>query len=136
MKLAAFVLNLVFTCLSGLISVINIISNVVSYITMKNIAIQQGIYIGSIGTYITLPIICLIFSVTLGILFTIFSYQIYKGTRKNTLAIAICDLLFCGLVSGILLLIDYAENNPEKKNKETSKKETNEVINDNNEIKE
>lgn len=36
---------------------------------------------------------------------TIISYGIYKGTKKNTVAFAVCMLLFVNLVSGILLLV-------------------------------
>jgi len=36
---------------------------------------------------------------------TVISYGIYKGTKKNTTAFAVCTLLFVSLVSGILLLV-------------------------------
>ncbi|MBW3089031.1 hypothetical protein KIH77_09935 [Bifidobacterium sp. 82T24] len=36
---------------------------------------------------------------------TIRSWGIYQGTKPNTMAFGICDLLFCSLIGGILLLI-------------------------------
>ena len=36
---------------------------------------------------------------------TVISYGIYKGTKKNTTAFAVCTLIFLNLVSGILLLV-------------------------------
>ncbi len=138
MKLAAFIVNLVFTCIGALSSFISLISNIINYIYLSNVGASEGIYIGSITGYILPSIISMIFCLGVGILFTIFSYQIYKGTRKNSLAIAICDLLFCGLISGILLLIDYGTNNPvdyskvnDKSNDKTSDNEKveQEVIN-------
>lgn len=35
---------------------------------------------------------------------TIISWGIYKGTKPNTVAFGVCSLIFCSLVSGILLL--------------------------------
>lgn len=38
------------------------------------------------------------------------AWGIYKGTRRNTTAFAICTLIFASLVSGILLLISEKDN--------------------------
>ncbi len=35
---------------------------------------------------------------------TVIAWGIYKGTRPNTVAFAVCTLIFCNLVAGILLL--------------------------------
>ena len=37
---------------------------------------------------------------------TVRSYKIYKGTQKNTTGFAVCDLIFCSLIGGVLLLCD------------------------------
>ncbi len=37
---------------------------------------------------------------------TVRSYKIYKGTAQNTVGFAVCDLIFCSTVGGILLLCD------------------------------
>ena len=36
---------------------------------------------------------------------TVISYGIYKGTKQNTTAFAVCMLIFTSLISGILLLV-------------------------------
>jgi len=36
---------------------------------------------------------------------TVYSWGIYKGTKKNTTAFSVCCLIFVSLVSGILLLV-------------------------------
>ena len=36
---------------------------------------------------------------------TIHSYGIWKGTKANTTAFAVCDLIFVSMISGILLLV-------------------------------
>lgn len=36
---------------------------------------------------------------------TIISWGIYKGTKRNTVAFAVCTLIFVNVVSGILLLV-------------------------------
>ena len=41
---------------------------------------------------------------------TVISYGIYKGTKKNTTAFAVCTLIFLNLVSGILLLVAKKED--------------------------
>lgn len=40
---------------------------------------------------------------------TVMSWNVYKGTRANTVALGVCDLLFCNLVGGILLLVSNKE---------------------------
>lgn len=35
---------------------------------------------------------------------TVHSWGIYKGTKKNTIAFGVCDLVFVNIISGILLL--------------------------------
>ena len=40
---------------------------------------------------------------------TVRSWSIYKGTRPNTTAFGVCDLLFVSMVSGILLLCSKKE---------------------------
>ncbi len=66
MRLAAFVLNLIFTISAG---------------------------------FLIIPLAWMI-------PMTVRSYHIYKGTKPNTVAFGVCDLLFCGLIPGILLLCD------------------------------
>ena len=107
MVLAAFILNLLSSIGSG-IALILYISNALTSRTM-------------VLTGIIWSIICL----TVSILMSVFSYQIYKGTRKNTLAIGIIDLIFGNLISGILLIVDYDQN---KNNKDKSEKTEVEVI--------
>ena len=41
---------------------------------------------------------------------TVISYGIYKGTKKNTTAFAVCTLIFLNLISGILLLVAKKED--------------------------
>lgn len=41
---------------------------------------------------------------------TVISYGIYKGTKKNTTAFAVCMLIFTSFVSGILLLVAKKED--------------------------
>lgn len=41
---------------------------------------------------------------------TVISYGIYKGTKKNTVAFAVCTLIFVNVVSGILLLVAKKED--------------------------
>jgi len=36
---------------------------------------------------------------------TVISYGIYKGTKQNTTAFAVCMLIFTSFISGILLLV-------------------------------
>lgn len=36
---------------------------------------------------------------------TVYTYGIYKGTKRNTTVFAVCSLLFCNLIAGILLLV-------------------------------
>lgn len=67
MKLTAFILNLIFTIVSGFFFLIPLAW--------------------------TIPI-------------TVISYKIYKGTRPNTVGFGVIDLIFCNIISGILLLCD------------------------------
>lgn len=41
---------------------------------------------------------------------TIHSWRLYKGTRENTMTFGICSLLFMGVISGVLSLIDLSNN--------------------------
>lgn len=41
---------------------------------------------------------------------TIHSWRLYKGTRENTMTFGICSLLFMGVISGVLSLIDLSHN--------------------------
>ena len=107
MVLAAFILNLLSSIGSGIFLIVYI-SNA---ITSRNV----------MATGIIWSIVCL----TVSILMSVFSYQIYKGTRKNTLAIGIIDLIFGNLISGILLIVDYDQN---KNNKDKSEKTEVEVV--------
>ena len=107
MVLAAFILNLLSSVGSGVFLIIYI----TNALTNHNIAATG--------------IIWSIISLTVSILMSVFSYQIYKGKRKNTLAIGIIDLIFGNLISGILLIIDFDQN---KNNKERSEKTEVEVV--------
>lgn len=40
---------------------------------------------------------------------TVMSWQVYQGTRANTVALGVCTLIFANLVSGILLLCSTKE---------------------------
>lgn len=65
MKLTAFILNLIFTIITGIFFIIPLCW--------------------------TIPI-------------TVISYKVYKGTRPNTVGFGVVDLIFCNIISGILLL--------------------------------
>lgn len=39
----------------------------------------------------------------------VINWNIYKGTRPNTVAFGVVDLIFCNLISGILLLVSTKE---------------------------
>lgn len=41
---------------------------------------------------------------------TVISYGIYKGTKKNTTAFAVCTLIFVSVVAGILLLVSKKDD--------------------------
>lgn len=40
---------------------------------------------------------------------TVHSWRLYKGERPNTTAFAVCDLIFCSVIAGVLLLISQKE---------------------------
>ncbi|KAB8287913.1 DUF2510 domain-containing protein [Bifidobacterium avesanii] len=40
---------------------------------------------------------------------TVHSWRLYKGERANTTAFAVCDLIFCSVIAGVLLLISQKE---------------------------
>lgn len=64
------------------------------------------------GIVIAFAIILLVISIIYfvgNLLFTIFSYKVYKNKMKNNLAISILDLIFGNVISGILLIIDFAD---------------------------
>lgn len=41
---------------------------------------------------------------------TIHSWRLYKGTRENTMTFSICSILFMGIISGVLSIIDLSNN--------------------------
>jgi hypothetical protein len=41
---------------------------------------------------------------------TIMTYGVYKGKRKNTIALGVCSIIFASLVSGICLLVSTKED--------------------------
>ena len=41
---------------------------------------------------------------------TVHIYKIYKGMKANTIAFGVCTLIFCNLISGILLLCSDKDN--------------------------
>uniref|UniRef100_A0A7C9NV79 Uncharacterized protein n=2 Tax=Bacteria TaxID=2 RepID=A0A7C9NV79_9BACT len=41
---------------------------------------------------------------------TVHSWNIYKGTKPNTVAFGVCTLIFVSLVGGILLLVSKKDN--------------------------
>jgi hypothetical protein len=41
---------------------------------------------------------------------TVRSWGIYKGTKPNTTAFGVCDLIFLSMISGILLLVSGTED--------------------------
>ena len=130
MVLAAFILNLISAILLGIVMIFNIIRLVLVIIAIVsgkinadingNVTIQKlssGYSTNPnqeimIRTFLATLIVALIFIVIFfvgNLLFTIFSYKIYKGRMKNSLAISILDLIFGNLISGILLIVDYGD---------------------------
>ena len=41
---------------------------------------------------------------------TVHSWRLYQGERRNTTGFAVCDLIFCSVIAGILLLISQRDN--------------------------
>ena len=130
MVLAAFILNLISAILLGIVMIFNIIRLVLVIIAIVsgkiNTDINGNITIQALSsgystnpnqeimirTFLATLIVALIFIVIFfvgNLLFTIFSYKIYKGRMKNSLAISILDLIFGNLISGILLIVDYGD---------------------------
>ena len=130
MVLAAFILNLISAILLGIVMIFNIFRLVLVIIAIVsgkiNADINGNVTIQALSSgYSTNPnqeimiraflatlIVALIFIVIFfvgNLLFTIFSYKIYKGRMKNSLAISILDLIFGNLISGILLIVDYGD---------------------------
>ena len=130
MVLAAFILNLISTILLGIVMIFNIIRLVLVIIAIVsgkiNADINGNVTIQALSsgystnpnqeimirTFLATLIVALIFIVIFfvgNLLFTIFSYKIYKGRMKNSLAISILDLIFGNLISGILLIVDYGD---------------------------
>ena len=130
MVLAAFILNLISTILLGIVMIFNIFRLVLVIIAIVsgkiNADINGNVTIQALSseystnpnqeimirTFLATLIVALIFIVIFfvgNLLFTIFSYKIYKGRMKNSLAISILDLIFGNLISGILLIVDYGD---------------------------
>lgn len=83
---------------------------------------QSTIVSATNQTDVTLRLIAFIFNIlstiTAGMLIIpliwmipicVINWSIYKGTRPNTVAFGVVDLIFCNFVSGILLLISNKE---------------------------
>ncbi len=75
---------------------------------------EKGVNIMKLAAFIlnlisTLSAAFLIIPLAWMIPMTVRSYHIYKGTKQNTVAFGVCDLLFCDLISGILLLCDLED---------------------------
>ena len=130
MVLAAFILNLISAILIGIVMIFNIFRLVLVIIAIVsgkiNADINGNVTIQALSsgystnpnqeimirTFLATLIVALIFIVIFfvgNLLFTIFSYKIYKGRMKNSLAISILDLIFGNLISGILLIVDYGD---------------------------
>lgn len=130
MVLAAFILNLISAILLGIVMIFNIFRLVLVIIAIVsgkiNADINGNVTIQALSsgystnpnqeimirTFLATLIVALIFIVIFfvgNLLFTIFSYKIYKGKMKNSLAISILDLIFGNLISGILLIVDYGD---------------------------
>lgn len=130
MVLAAFILNLISAILLGIVMIFNIFRLVLVIIAIVsgkiNADINGNVTIQALSsgystnpnqeimirTFLATLIVALIFIVIFfvgNLLFTIFSYKIYKGRMKNSLAISILDLIFGNLISGILLIVDYGD---------------------------
>lgn len=92
MVLAAFILNILSSVGSGICLIFNLFKILFNHSFSFSEIISSIIYL------------------TIGILMSVFTYQIYKGSRKNTIAIGIIDLIFANPISGILLLIDHEQN--------------------------
>ena len=128
MVLAAFILNLLATIGCGigvifsflrLIIVLGAIltgsinGNVNGGITIQMLNNTNDPYsIAFNGIVIAFVVIWFVISIIYfvgNLLFTIFSYKVYKNKMKNNLIISILDLIFGNLISGILLIIDFAD---------------------------
>ena len=128
MVLAAFILNLLATIGCGigvifsflrLIIVLGVIltgsinGNVNGEITIQMLNNINDPYSTAFnGIVIAFAVIWLVISIIYfvgNLLFTIFSYKVYKNKMKNNLIISILDLIFGNVISGILLIIDFAD---------------------------
>lgn len=128
MVLAAFILNLLATIGCGigvifsflrLIIVLGAIltgsinGNVNGGITIQMLNNTNDPYsIAFNGIVIAFVVIWFVISIIYfvgNLLFTIFSYKVYKNKMKNNLIISILDLIFGNVISGILLIIDFAD---------------------------
>ena len=128
MVLAAFILNLLATIGCGigvifsflrLIIVLGAIltgsinGNVNGGITIQMLNNTNDPYSTAVnGIVIAFVVIWFVISIIYfvgNLLFTIFSYKVYKNKMKNNLIISILDLIFGNVISGILLIIDFAD---------------------------
>ena len=128
MVLAAFILNLLATIGCGigvifsflrLIIVLGVIltgsinGNVNGGITIQMLNNTNDPYSTAVnGIVIAFVVIWFVISIIYfvgNLLFTIFSYKVYKNKMKNNLIISILDLIFGNVISGILLIIDFAD---------------------------
>ncbi len=93
MRKVAYIINLIFTCLLGIL----IIPGVTLLFFENYFYYGVNLLVISISIIWCIPI-------------TIHSYRVYKETSKNRMFLAIINLLFCNLISGILLLCDLSND--------------------------
>ncbi len=124
MVLAAFILNLLGTIGMGISVIISILRLLITIGVFASgsidfngeIIINNNMYNPNSFPFNALVLTFLIIGIVISViyfvgnlLFTIFSYKVYKGKMKNSLAISILDLIFGNVISGILLIIDYSD---------------------------
>lgn len=73
---------------------------------------NSGLLLAAFILNLVTTIICGIVIIPLAwmIPMTVHSYGVYKGTKPNTTAFAVCTLLFLDLISGILMLVAGTED--------------------------
>ncbi len=124
MVLAAFILNLLGTIGMGISVIVSILRLLITIGVFSSgsidfngeIIINNNMYDPNSFPFNALVLTFLIIGIVISViyfvgnlLFTIFSYKVYKGKMKNSLAISILDLIFGNVISGILLIIDYSD---------------------------
>lgn len=108
MKIAAFVLNLLSAIYKIIIGIILLISGITGSALLGSVgaAAEAGV-IGGVLIFVAILLLAL------GIVAIIMGAKILKANKKGTtvsIAFGVCNLIFCNLISGILLLVDTSQN--------------------------